>query len=298
MNVYTHTHEIAWFTGGFDPLGLDELNGRAEMLSRIDNKYVVSKSDLEKVLPTMQAEFDILEIDEKRAFTYQTRYFDDQDRSAYYEHHQGLRKGFKVRVRRYVDADLTYLEVKVKGKRGQTVKQRLPIDEMPEFALDAAEMNFVRDTYSGHYGRSFGYDIRAALNIRFQRMTLVSKHGEERLTIDTGINFWSDVGHADLGNSAFIVEVKSPDGRGLADRLLRASGNRSTKKCSKYCIGMATLGEVDRCNRFLPTMRKLGLVEPGKRLQVGSGVRSPAQNDILPENLVRTPQSFSHAGVA
>ncbi len=267
MIYQTHSHEIAWFTEDFDPLSLEELNGRAEMLSRIDNKYVVSKTDLEKVLPTMLAEFDILEIDGKRGFTYQTRYFDDQARSAYYEHHQGLRKGFKVRVRRYVDADLTYLEVKVKGKRGQTVKQRLPIDDIPELALDSAGMDFVRNTYVGHYGKSFGYDIKAALNIRFQRLTLVSRHGEERLTIDTCINFWLGDGHADLGNSTFIIEVKSPDGRGLADRLLRNSGNRSTNKCSKYCIGMATLGEVQRCNRFLPTMRKLGLVGTGRNFQ-------------------------------
>lgn len=36
---------------------------------------------------------------------------------------------------------------------------------------------------------------------------------------------------------------------------------RATKRCSKYCIGMAVTGQISRWNRFLPTMRKLGLAD-------------------------------------
>lgn len=139
--------DLAWLVDGFDPITLGQLNQRAEMLSRIDNKYVIDRWMLEKVLPALLAEFDILEIEHRRAFTYDTRYHDDLRRSAYYEHHQGLRKGFKVRVRRYADAGLCFLEVKVKGKRGMTEKHRWPYDPNKMEALTPEAFEFAQDLY-------------------------------------------------------------------------------------------------------------------------------------------------------
>ncbi len=125
---FPRTAKLGWLLNSFEPITLDGLNEKAEMLSRIDNKYVVRTPALRKVMAEISGQFEILDINSCRAFQYVTRYFDDPQRSAYYEHHQGLRKGFKVRVRRYADAGLCFLEVKVKGKRGRTVKHRLPYD--------------------------------------------------------------------------------------------------------------------------------------------------------------------------
>ena len=65
----------------YTPIGLEALNDKAEMLERLDNKYILAT---DRVLPTLQAlkgAFDILQIDDKRAFTYSTRYFDDEELS-------------------------------------------------------------------------------------------------------------------------------------------------------------------------------------------------------------------------
>ena len=253
--------DLAWLTAGFDPITLDQLNQRAEMLSRIDNKYVIDRWTLEKVLPQLLASFDILEIEHRRAFTYDTRYFDDPQRSAYYEHHQGLRKGFKVRVRRYADTSLCFLEVKVKGLRGMTVKHRLPYDPANLDALTPDALAFARSTYSAQYNKPFDYDLRRALDVRYQRITLVAKSGGERMTIDAKLRFNTSDKTLDATNDVFIVETKSALGRGCADKALRRSHARPTRKCSKYCIGLAALGEVRRWNRFMPTMRRLQLVE-------------------------------------
>ena len=260
MNMYDPDLNLDWLVHSFAPVTLDQLNAKAEMLSRIDNKYVIRRDALHRVIPDLVRYFDVLDIKRKRAFTYDTRYFDDPQRSAYYEHHQGLRKGFKVRIRRYVDAGLCFLEVKVKGKRGMTVKHRKEQDAHRIETLSDEAYHFARSTYTGHYGKPFEYDLRRVLDIRYKRITLVARDGGERMTIDTDLQFWTGGKHLSVGTDVFIVETKSKLGRGYADKCLRQVQARPTKRCSKYCVGMAVMGEVTRYNRFLPTMKKLGLV--------------------------------------
>ena len=268
MAMINTNQSLDWLLNAFDPISLNDLNGKAGMLSRIDNKYVVRREALLKVIAEITEEFDILDINSCRAFTYDTRYFDDSERSAYYEHHQGLRKGFKVRVRRYADAKLCFLEVKVKGKRGMTLKHRLPYDPEQLDALSAEAFGFAKATYSEHYGKPFEYDLRHALDLRYKRITLVAKVGGERMTIDTNLQFWSASKSIKISPDVFIVETKSELGRGIADICFRKIHERPIKRCSKYCVGMAALGEVSKWNQFMPTMRKLNLIDSVSMNQV------------------------------
>lgn len=269
----TYQSNIAQFTKAFAPISLEELNAKAEMMARIDNKYVVQSDDLLSLVPDLRGAFDILEIKEQRAFTYDTRYFDDAENSAYYEHHQGKRRGFKVRVRSYVDAGLCFLEVKVKGQRGMTEKYRMPYDlaNLARLSPDAAR--FAKETYSRQYSKAFDYHLLPSLDVRYQRITLVARAGGERVTIDTDLRFQSENKVFGSGTGVFIVETKSANGRGLADRWLRTRGERPTRRCSKYCIGMAATGQVTRYNRFLPTLRKLGLTAPSPQIGKWSELR-------------------------
>ena len=264
MSLHDPDLGLDWLLNSFDPLSLADLNTKAEMMARIDNKYVVARAALAEVIPALAQHFDILDIDDRRAFTYDTRYFDDALHSAYYEHHQGRRKGFKVRTRSYADAGLCYLEVKVKGTRGMTMKNRIPHDPAASDRLTDAARTYVDDVYSSHYGMPFRYDLRWTLDIRYRRITLVAKDGGERMTIDTDLAFTSGTASKRCSSDMFIIETKSALGRGFADLCLRRVHERPMKKCSKYCIGMASLGEVQRINLFLPTMRKLNLTGPGE----------------------------------
>lgn len=276
----TSLSNINRFTAAFAPITLEQLNAKAEMMARIDNKYVVQSDQLLCLVPHLSAAFDILDIQDQRAFTYDTRYFDDAARRAYFEHHQGKRRGFKVRVRNYVDADLCFLEVKVKGQRGMTEKYRMPydLDKLSDLTPDASE--FARSTYSRQYNKAFDYDLRPALDVRYTRMTLVARSGGERMTIDTDLRFQSEDRSFAAGTGVFIVETKSANGRGLADQLLRTAGERPTRRCSKYCIGMAATGQVTRFNRFLPTLRKLGLTTPNPQIGKWSEIRSDLHDKL------------------
>jgi hypothetical protein len=267
MTYHIPNIDLGWLVDRFAPISLDALNEKAEMLSRIDNKYVVDRWELERILPDLLASFDILEIENRRVFTYETRYFDDTRRSAYYEHHQGLRKRFKVRVRRYADAGLSFLEIKVKGPRDMTVKHRLPYALLRDEELSNEALTFTRDTYFQHYGKPFTYVLQPTLDMRYRRVTLVAKSGGERMTLDAKLQFWNMDRSPSTVGDVFIAETKSALGRGIADKCLQKIHARPTRKCSKYCIGMAALGEVSRWNRFMPSMRRLKLMDGTKLVQ-------------------------------
>ena len=282
----TSSIDIEAFTGAFAPISLDQLNAKAEMMARIDNKYVVQGNVLQRLVPQLRETFDILDIESKRAFTYDTRYFDDDARNAYFEHHQGKRRGFKVRVRSYVDAGLCFLEVKVKGQRGMTEKYRMPYDPANLSDLTPEARDFAEDTYNRQYEKAFNYQLRPSLDVRYQRMTLVAHSGGERVTIDTDLGFRSEDQTLSTGTDVFIVETKSANGRGVADRLLRTAGDRPTRRCSKYCIGMAATGQVSRYNRFLPTLRKLGLTMPEPQIGQWSEIRADLRTHVTGPSLM------------
>jgi hypothetical protein len=245
----------------FAPLGLAALNEKAEMLVRLDNKYIVPEARMRAALAPFAALFDVLEIEGRRAFTYATRYFDDSARRAYFDHHQGRRKRCKVRVRHYLDARFSYLEVKLKDRRDVTVKKRLPVPFLTG-TLDARAQDFVDACYRAQYGQGFDLSLEPAVAMEYRRITLVAKAGGERMTIDTDLTFGTDRSTPLSAPGMFIVETKSARGNGIADAIMRRLQLHPTGRCSKYCVAMAALGEVARHNQFLPALRRLNLKAP------------------------------------
>jgi hypothetical protein len=253
--------DIVTRLSSFTAIGLDALNAKAAMLERLDNKYIITDEQVGTAIDALSQAFDILEIDARRVFTYVTRYFDDTDLRTYHDHQQGRRKRFKVRVRTYVDAGFSYLEVKLKDKRGATIKKRLRMSD-PDGDLDETSAMFVEQCYSDLYGESFGRPLTPVLGMEYQRIALIAKEGGERLTIDTQIGFRAADRSCDVPPQRAIVETKSARGNGVADRIFRELHLHPTRACSKYCVGMASLGLVDRRNRFLPALRRLRIAEP------------------------------------
>lgn len=254
---------IEWLTESFPPISLDALNRKAAMLERLDNKYVVPVSVLAQAVPGFARLFDVLEIDGRRAFTYDTCYFDDPACHCYYDHHQGRRKRVKVRVRRYVDARLCFVEVKLKDKRGITVKKRLRVDYEQYGRLGDEGLAHVEHSHQALYGEPFGRALEPVLEMTYRRVTLVAKEGGERMTIDHGISFLREDGRCETDPDVFVVETKSANGNGLADAVLRALHEHPTAGVSKYCAGMAATGAVRRINRFRPALKKLGAMPRG-----------------------------------
>lgn len=248
----------AWLEHGFAPISLQALNGKAAMLERLDNKYVVDGSVLRHAAGDLARAFDMLEIDGLRAFTYETCYFDDVERRSYFDHHQGRRQRAKIRIRRYVEAGLCFLEVKLKDKRGITIKKRLDRDPATFGTLDDAALAYVDTVYRAQYGMPFPHALSRVIDMRYRRMTLVAKQAGERMTIDSGLKFFAADAELAVDSDLFILETKSANGNGVADGILRSLHQHPTKRCSKYCVATALLDPTTKHNRFLPALRKLG----------------------------------------
>ena len=247
---------LARLAGGFAPLSLEELNARAELRHRVDTKYLVPLESLEAVLAALNGSYTVLEIESRRHFTYRTTYFDSPGLTTYRAHMQQRRRRFKCRSRQYVESGLTYFEVKLKGRRGETVKERLPSQPDRHDVFDDEARTFLSERLATHYGTQLVEEFEPTLAMRYSRLTLVSLDEEERLTLDAALSFrGADGGVTAMASEYAIVESKSTRGRGAADRRLRARGFRPIS-CSKYCLGIALTREDVRGNDFLWLARR------------------------------------------
>ena len=225
----------------FAPITLDELQSRAPLLTRVDNKYIVSWPDCASVLETLLDDFRVLEIGARRAFEYETTYFDTHSLTLYRAHVQRRRKRFKCRSRHYVDTGGHFFEMKMKGRRDETIKRQMAYERADMAAVTADAWQFIRDCLIEQYGQHFDDELALSLSNSYRRMTLVARDGAERLTCDFDLSFAEPTGRSGRLSSDFLVlETKTIRGKGAADRTLKAIGARPLI-CSKYCVGTALL---------------------------------------------------------
>lgn len=245
------------FCALFDPVCLNTLNVRAEMMVRLDNKYIIKGNILNDAKKSLASHFDNLEIDHRRVFAYDTCYFDDENLRCFYDHHQGRRQRAKVRIRRYIDTELCFLEAKIKRVRGITYKKRTTYDAHKYGTLDDRAQSYVGKECRHLFDKEYVSTLRRMLDVTYQRITLVSKQGSERITIDGNLNFHKSGKSVCIDDDIFIIETKSANANGVADKILRQYHQHPINKCSKYCLGMCITDQVERFNNFKPALRKL-----------------------------------------
>jgi len=238
----------------FSPTSLAQMQGVA-LLRRIDTKYVLSKAQLHQALTRLTADYDVLEIADQRLHHYQTLYFDTPDFALYRQHHDGQRDRYKVRSRVYVDSGLAFLEVKRKTNKNVTVKSRLQTTE------GGTRINAHETAHGAGFLRAHFPQATEALAPQlwndFYRITLVSKHSVERLTLDVGLSFQAGGTQTALPGVA-VAEVKQ-EAFSLRSEFvgqMRALGVRSTH-FSKYCIGISGLYTHVKRNHFKPQWRQI-----------------------------------------
>jgi len=233
----------------FAPITLDELQSRAPLLTRLDNKYIVSWPACASVLETLLDDFRVLEIGARRTFEYESAYFDTHSLTLYRAHVQRRRKRFKCRSRHYVDSGVHFFEMKMKGRRNETIKRQMAYDRADLAVVTVDAWQFIRDCLIEQYGQQFDDELALSLSNNYRRMTLVARDGAERLTCDFDLSFAEPTGRSGRLSSDFLVlETKTIRGKGVADRTLKAIGARPLKAigarplvCSKYCVGTALL---------------------------------------------------------
>lgn len=239
------TASVARELGRFTPISLAAMDGVA-LLSRNDTKYVMSETQLYQALARLTEDYTVLEIAGRRLHRYQTLYFDTPDFTLYQQHHNDWAERYKVRARTYVDSGLSFLEIKRKTNKNLTIKNRVQTPAMVK-RMDARAETFLQTCYP-----DAPQNLAPALWNSFQRITLVSKHRMERLTLDVGLHFWCGSMHTALPN-VVIAEVKQEGFTLRSDFVgqMRAWGVREMR-FSKYCMGLSLLCEQVKSNNFKP----------------------------------------------
>ena len=233
------------------PISLEEMSG-IKLMNRTDTKYVTSYQILKEILLAAGHDYRVQEVNGEYNIAYHTIYLDTADRDMYLTHQNGRVVREKIRIRTYVDSDLTFLEVKNKNNKGRTDKKRIRIGSIDTIKEDGGEA-FLRQ--HAWYEQS---QLLPLLENSFRRITLVNKHKTERLTIDTGVTFCClQSGKISSLDNIVIIELKRDGHNSSPIKEILRKLHIQSSGFSKYCIGSALTVSHLKCNWLKPKLRML-----------------------------------------
>ncbi|ANC32380.1 polyphosphate polymerase domain-containing protein [Isoptericola dokdonensis] len=243
MTAITAADVVARGLAPHAAVSLAELDATAALQTRVDRKYVLTADEVADLLAALSPTTRVLEIDDRRTFTYASTYYDTPDLVTFHQAAHRRRRRYKVRTRTYVDTGGTFLEVKTRAARGVTVKERVPAEDAgPRLTPDAA--GFVDDRLAAaRVTAPPSSDLRPVLSSHYRRTTVLAP--DARVTLDTDLTWrlapgpdgdarWADVG------GLVVVETKAGTAPSSVDRLLWRAGHRPDR-ISKYATGLAVL---------------------------------------------------------
>ena len=250
--------KIADIVQMFEPISLAQMES-VKLMNRIDTKYAVPRTVLPLILEAAKADYYVQEIDGKRIAMYDTMYYDTEDLEMYIRHHDRQLVRQKIRVRQYVDSNLTFLEIKRKNNKGRTSKKRIIV---PGFDITADTPSVLKHkrkadeavTVSSFIDAKSRYEwsaISPHLWTKFHRITLVNKLKTERLTIDLDL-VWDNVvsGEKKTFEDLVIIELKRDGNVPSKMTHIMLDLRIHPLKISKYCIGTALTTPGVKKNRF------------------------------------------------
>lgn len=252
--------DISHILQTFEPISLAQMES-VKLMNRIDTKYAVPMAVLPHILEAAKADYFVQEIDGKRIATYDTMYYDTDTLDMYVRHHDRQLVRQKIRVRQYVDSDLTFLEIKRKNNKGRTKKKRISV---PGFEITAEtfgegkrSMLSVEDFIAAK-SRYKWSDISPHLWTKFHRITLVNKAKTERLTIDMDL-VWDNIvsGEKKTFPELVIIELKRDGNMPSKMTHIMLDLRQHPLKISKYCIGTALTTPEIKKNRFKAKIRRI-----------------------------------------
>lgn len=235
------------------PVSLEELNAAASLQTRIDRKYVVGEQQSAEILRSLPGPVRVLETLGRRAFAYESVYFDTPALDSYFLAAHGRRRRYKIRTRTYVDNSLCFLEVKTEGARAATVKERIPYQLEDTHRITPEGLAYVTETLQAAVGFAPNGPLSPVIETAYDRITLFLPSSCSRATVDLGVTWRRPGGTARVLTGALILETKSGVAASSLDRHLWAHGIRPTR-ISKFATGMSALDPALPANRWHRTL--------------------------------------------
>jgi len=241
----------------FPVIDLSSLTGIAQEQRR-DRKYILTESEVSSFLAGLPRTSMALRIDGECEFGYESMYFDTGDLMCFGLAAKSRRRRFKVRTRHYLVTDEQWLEVKTRGPRGMTVKDRTQFDGFLdlEWVAMALALRGIENVPVENF-------VPTA-DVKYTRATLVLPDFS-RVTIDWDLRWHSYETTRDVPGLV-IAETKTSGGAGDADRWLWNNGIRPCH-ISKYATGMALLFPNLPTNRWHQTLTHMNAIQENHEIE-------------------------------
>jgi hypothetical protein len=246
--------KIVSLVNRFDPISLSEMDS-VKLMNRVDTKFTTGTDELIVLLEKATEHYRKVEIDGERVAPYSSVYFDTGNTIMYHTHHDGKLNRYKIRMRSYLNSELSFLEIKRKNNKGRTSKKRMSIsfDNFNSLSVGENEQQFVEEKTP-----YFATDLKPQLQSSFKRITLVDKNLTERVTLDIDLNYKNISTHDTKNmNGLVIIEMKQD---GMNRSYFRQYLNDLRIKpgsISKYCLGMVLVNPDIKSNRFKKKIRNI-----------------------------------------
>lgn len=248
MDIDAHIDELLT---KLQPITLEEMMD-IRLMNRTDTKFVTNKEKLVRLLELAEGKYYAQFTEGSKIANYMTTYWDTDDYRFYMEHHNGRAPRQKVRVRTYLDSDITFLEIKTKNNHGRTKKKRVEVP-CQQITGEGGNEEFLRERV--HLSLA---DIHPTVRNRFHRITLVNYGKTERLTIDYDVCFHNMETEQDANVGPLVIIELKRDGNVYSPVLdilrqlrIKPSG------FSKYCIGSVMTNKGLKQNLFKQKLVKL-----------------------------------------
>ena len=207
--------------------------------SRFEVKYLSRASNLEAIELELKGLCKTITYFGLGIQRYENDYFDTNEFSSYYDHHQGTFPRTKTRIRTYNNSDSGFLEEKTKLSSGWSEKSRALVSDIN-----------LSEKLQG---------LMPVLKVTYNRIQFWHEESDSRVTIDTEIKFESLTGDKNSTSldELSIIEVKKMK-RGITpvESTLKQFGIRPSS-FSKYCIGIAMLVPRVKTNNFQHIIKQI-----------------------------------------
>jgi len=250
------TREIGDELIKLNPVTLDAIYD-IRLMNRIEIKYIFATRKVTDLVILLGKHYKVLEISDKRMLPYSTTYLDTADYLFYYQHVRGEFDRHKIRYRRYLATDESFLEIKKKTNKGRTLKWRIK-NEPLSGSIDSRASDFIQE-----YLPDGSTSVKPVLESRFTRITLAGFEQKERITIDLNVSF-SDPETGKVISLPYlaIAELKKEAySDGSQFKSLIKQLNIYPAGFSKYCVGSALLNNTIKKNMIKPKLLLLNKLE-------------------------------------
>ncbi len=243
----------------FVPITLKEMDS-VELMNRRDSKFLFNSKFLPNILEGLIGTYFLLDINGRKINNYENIYFDTDEKKFYIHHHNGRKNRLKIRMRKYLDSNLTFFEIKNKNNKSRTIKKRVKIDDLNKFIEKTGRKLILENTM---YNPD---DIKPVLNVSFSRLTFVAKDMSERATLDINLTT-SNSTNTTAFNNLVIAELKQdmPNRKSPFYRLMRRY-HIPEFRFSKYCMGMIHAYPELKANRFKTNIMHINKILYGKSI--------------------------------